>query len=242
MLGYFFRWRAARQPFPEAWREILRMNVPFYPRLDAAARERFETKLKIFARTKHFIPTKDMAIDDTVVVTISAAAARLVMNLPGEHYQRLTEIVVYKSHYQHKEQGGTVVFGEAHTWGTVVLSYDAVIAGLKNKDDGHNTGMHEFAHVLDIVDGQFDGTPVLDEIAAYQPWAKTMGKAFFALRDKSERRAVLRRYGATNEAEFFAVATEAFFEKPRQMQKRHQELYDVLVAYYRIDPAAEAEP
>jgi Mlc titration factor MtfA (ptsG expression regulator) len=239
MLGMFFRWRAAKAPFPEAWRAIVKERVPFYTRLDPSAKERFEHKLKIFARTKHFIGAQGMQIDDTVIVTISAAAARLVMNLPNEHYQRLTEIIVYESHYQHEKKGEGAVFGEAHTWGTVVLSFEAVLAGLKNAEDGHNTAMHEFAHVLDIADGQFDGTPVLREMAAYQPWARTMGEAFFRLRHKTERRAVLRSYGATNEAEFFAVATEAFFEKPVQMRARHKALYDVLVDYYRIDPAAE---
>lgn len=239
MIGWFFRWRAGRKPFPEHWRAILGEHVPFYKRLDAESRARFEQKLKIFAKTKYFIAAQDFHIDETVIVLISAAAARLVMNLPNEHYQRLTEVVVYKSHYQHKDDKEGVVFGEAHTWGTVVLSYDAVRAGLQNGQDGQNTAMHEFAHVLDIQDGAFDGTPILHELAAYSPWSRVMGTAFDRLRNKAERRAVLRRYGATNEAEFFAVATEAFFEKPVQMKERHKELYEVLSAYYRIDPAAE---
>ena len=243
IVDWYRRRRAARAPFPEAWREILRARVPFYARLDGAARERFEDKLKVFARTKAFIPAGGMAIDDAVVVTIAAAAARLSMNIPGEHYERLTEIVVYPTHYRHPDgDGATVVFGEAHRFGTVVLSWDAVTGGLANPVDGHDTALHELAHVLDVEDGQFDGTPQLPGLAACAPWARVMSREFLRLRGGKRglrARGALRRYGATNEAEFFAVATEAFFEKPGQLRRRHPELYQVLAEYYRADPAAE---
>ena len=99
---------------------------------------------------------------ERVRVLVAAAAARLAMNLPGEPYGRLTEVVVYPSHYVHPGQAGGVVFGEAHRHGTVVLSWEAVLQGFKNEEDGHNVALHELAHVLDAADGAFDGTPVLD--------------------------------------------------------------------------------
>ena len=244
LIDWFRRRRALAEPFPEAWREILREKVPFYRRFRATALHRFEDKLKVFARTKHFIPAGDFTIDDTVKVMIAAGAARLVMNLPGEHYARLTEIVVYGSAYHHGDKEH-VILGEAHGWGTVVLAFDAVRQGLANSEDGHDTAMHEFAHVLDVADGAFDGTPILRSFAAYAPWVRVMSREYTSMKSRCgrERRTVMRRYGATNEAEFFAVATEAFFEKPRQMKEKHPELYEVLRDHYEIDPLAElADP
>ena len=132
-----------------------------------------------------------------------------------------------------------VILGEAHTWGTVVLSWDSVTQGLADPRDGHDTATHEFAHVLDIADGRFDGTPVLSGHGRYAPWARVMTRHFERLRKgrRPEGR-VLRDYGATNEAEFFAVATEAFFEKPEQMKAKTPELYEELRQFYGWDPAA----
>jgi len=239
LIDWVRRKRAGRRPFPEHWRDILRARVPFYPRLTDQERDRFECKLKVFVLTKAFVPAGGMKIDDEVRVVIGAAAARLTMNLPGEHYQRLTEIVVYPAHYKHPKRDGVVVFGEAHRFGTVVLSYQAVEGGFSNERDGHNTALHEFAHALDAADGAFDGTPVLSKMSAYAPWAEVMSAAYLRLR-KRRCRSVLRAYGATNEAEFFAVATEAFFEKPRQLKQEQPDLFALLSGYYRVDPCGSA--
>jgi MtfA peptidase len=238
IIEHFRRKSAAKKPFPEEWRAILRSKVPFYRKLPPEWIERFEEKLKVFYHTKYFIPAGGMEITEEVKVVISAAAARLIMNMPDEHYQRLTEIIVYPSHYKHPGKDEVIVYGEAHHWGTVVLSYQAVLAGLHNPTDGHETAGHEFAHVLDIADGAFDGTPMLDSSGCYKPWAHTMSDEFFALREKDEehKKSVLRKYGATNEAEFFAVATETFFEKPQQLKAKHPELYQLLSNYYKLDP------
>jgi Mlc titration factor MtfA (ptsG expression regulator) len=227
---------AAREPFPEAWRVILRRRVPFYDRLDESTRDRFEHKLKVFVRTKEFQGARDFAVDDEVRVVIAATAARLVTNLADEHYERLSTIVVYASHYKHPDCEH-VIFGEANDRGAVVLSWEAVLRGLDDPRDGHDTATHEFAHALDVEDGAFDGAPQL-EGAAYAPWARVMTSAYDGLRRRKKRaRPVLRDYAGKNPAEFFAVSTEAFFEKPRQMKEKHPALYEQLAAYYRCDPA-----
>ncbi|NUO53656.1 MAG: zinc-dependent peptidase [Polyangiaceae bacterium] len=240
LIDWVRRRLAAREPFPDAWREILRRRVPFYRGFDASQRGRFEDKLKVFLLTKSFEGVKGFVVDDEVKVVISAAAARLVMNLPDEHYDRLVEIVVYESHFKHHEEKGVVVLGQAYGPGTVVLSWEAVVGGLENPDDGHDTATHELAHALDAGDGEFDGTPELSTFEAYSPWTNVMSAAYRRLRERTrlDGREVLRDYGATNEAEFFAVATEAFFEKPKQMRRKHPELYETLKSYYRADPAA----
>jgi Mlc titration factor MtfA (ptsG expression regulator) len=236
---------AAREPFPSAWREILERRVPFYRVMDAETRLAFEHKLKIFVRTKSFEGARGFRIDDEVRVVIGATAARLVTNLPHEHYEDLVSIIVYPSHYKHPDGHGAgtggIVFGEANDRGSVVLSWDAVVHGLANPKDGHDTATHEFAHVLDIEDGAMDGTPELPSEQAYAKWARVMTSAYAGLRRrKSRARPVLRDYGATNEAEFFAVATEAFFEKPSRMKQEQPALYAVLSDFYRCDPAAGA--
>ena len=231
---------AARKPFPGHWRKILSDDVPFYHQLSERNRVRLEEKLKIFALTKHFEGAGGMEVNERVEVVISACAARLTLNLPDEHYSRLRAIIVYPGAYHHPGRDD-IVLGEMSGRGTMVLSWQAVVHGLKNTEDGLNTAFHEFAHALDLEDGMFDGTPILESLCAYAPWVKIMTHYYDDLRDGRRRKRMLRRYGATNEAEFFAVATEAFFEKPRQLRKRKRDLYDLLSDYYNSDPAAELE-
>lgn len=117
----------------------------------------------------------------------------------------------------------------------------SVVAGLRYVCDGHDTALHEFAHVLDKGGGSFTGTPRLRANEHYRPWAEVMSRNFLALQaGKAPQRLVLREYGATNEAEFFAVATESFFERPRQMRSLTPDLYQELQRFYGFDPAAES--
>ncbi len=235
------RRRLAKRPFPDEWHEHIEHYVGFARQLDTALRERFHTYLKVFAWEKHFFGANGMEITDEVRVVISAAAVRLVLHLDLSYYDRLTEIIVYPSHFRHPDSDDdTVVFGEAHAWGTVVLSWEAVLHGLGNTRDGHDTATHEFAHVLDRADGSFDGTPELHKWSHYRAWAEVMSGHFDKLRDRGRaQRKSLRDYGGINEAEFFAVATEAFFEKPVQMREHTPDLYEELKRFYRFDPAGE---
>ena len=229
-----------RREFPPQWLVHLQRHVPFFARMEADHKERFLGMVHAFVLEKHFIGAGGQEIDDEVRIVIAAAAVRLVLHLSLSYYDRLTEIVVYPAHYQHPDDDGTVVLGEAHAWGTVVLSYSAVLQGLANPRDGHDTATHEFAHVLDRADGQFDGTPQLRAGDHYRAWAQVMSTHYLQLRQRRgrRRRSPLRDYGAINEAEFFAVATETFFEKPTQLQEQAPELYEELRRFYRHDPAS----
>jgi len=243
MLGW---WKAhkrakwAADPFPPGWLAHLDSNVPFFGCIGEPERTRFLGMVHAFVREKYWIGAAELDVSDEMRVTIAAAAVRLVLHLDLAVYNDLTEIVVYPGAYQHPKSDG-IILGEAHTWGTVVLSWPAVLRGLRNPEDGHDTATHEFAHVLDIASGTFNGTPRLHDRDDYRPWAVVLDRHFRRLQraGRAERK-VLRDYGATNEAEFFAVATEAFFEKPRQMKQRLPELYDVLAKLYRLDTAADA--
>jgi Mlc titration factor MtfA (ptsG expression regulator) len=204
-------------------------------------KDRFFEYLKIFEAEKYFTGAGGMEITDEVRVVISACAVRLILNLDMSYYDRLTEIIVYPSAYKHPDETGAVL-GEAAPWGTVVLSWSSVLHGLADPRDGHTTALHEFAHVLDRTDGVFDGTPKLRSRADYRPWVEVMSRHYLALRKRKRlERKVLRMYGANNEAEFFAVATESYFEKPRQMKKILPDLYEEMREFYGGDPAAEAE-
>ncbi|MBW1807792.1 MAG: zinc-dependent peptidase [Deltaproteobacteria bacterium] len=230
-----------RLEFPSQWYAILEEKVPFYQAYSDEQRERFCTLVKIFVWEKHFIGAQGMEITDEVKVVIAASACRLILNLGIKYYNRLTEIVVYPYVYTHPDQEG-VIYGEAHAWGTVVLSWPAVMHGIQNPYDGEATGAHEFAHVLDRADGVFDGTPLLRTGAAYGPWVRVMSRHFLALQKRNKKqRKVLRMYGATNEAEFFAVATESYFEKPEKMKRLTPELYQVMLRFYGPDLGSSSQ-
>jgi Mlc titration factor MtfA (ptsG expression regulator) len=112
-----------------------------------------------------------------------------------------------------------------------------VISGVSDFTDGENVVLHEFAHQLDSLSGNTNGAPPLRN-NSYGTWSKVLSEEFKELRDDVYHRhkTVMNKYGATNPAEFFAVATETFFEKPQQLYLKHRELYDELRHYYQVDP------
>lgn len=230
------RLRFRARALPERWEEIAVARYPFVNEIDDDERERFFEHLKVFVWRVYWEGAGGLTVTDEMRVVVAGAAARLARNLPLSVYDHLTTIILYPSHYVHQDREG-IVFGEANHWGTVVLSWDAVTHGIENPGDGHDTALHELAHVLDFGDGAFDGTPILED-GDYRGWATAFSRSFHELqRTQGKRRSVLRAYGATNEAEFFAVATEAFFEKPAQLRKKAPDLYEELKGYYRVDPA-----
>lgn len=224
---------------PTAWLQIIEYHHRFAKAYDQQELERFYTHLKVFAWEKHWVGARGLEVTDEMRVVISGLAARLSHNLDLDIYDRLSEVVIYPSHYVHSSRDA-IIYGEAHHWGTVVLSWDAVTHGIKDPHDGHDTALHEFAHVIDVADGWFDGTPQLREGKDYQVWANVLGKAYAQLK-RAPQRGIVRAYGATNEAEFFAVSTEAFFERPQHLLREDPALYAQLKKFYGADPAAKAK-
>jgi Mlc titration factor MtfA (ptsG expression regulator) len=137
----------------------------------------------------------------------------------------------------HVLEGEDARLGEAWRDGVVILAWDEVKCGAADVRDGQNVVLHEFAHQLDQQDGTADGTPVLESRSQYMSWARVLGAEYERLRRNAwlGRPGLLDEYGATDPAEFFAVATECFFEKPKELRRKHPELYDELLAYYRLD-------
>lgn len=240
------------QPFPPAWLEIIQRNVPMYAHLAPDDQAELLRRVLVFCAEKQFEGAGGLEMTDEIRVTIAAQACVLLLRLDeDEYYPRLRSIVVYPSAYRvPREQrdgalvheGDAVHLGESWQHGAVVLSWSSARRGAADPRDGQNVILHEFAHQLDQEDGAADGTPELERWAFYAPWARVLSEHYLALRDAASHggKTVLDTYGATNEAEFFAVATEAFFERPTLLRARHPELYEELARYFGQDPAAAA--
>ena len=240
------------RPFAEKWARILARNIPRYHCLPPADREELEEHIQVFLAEKRFEGAAGLVITDEIRVTIAAQACMLLLHRDTDYYPGLSSIIVYPHEYftRHTErapggfvhEGKQARLGESSTRGAVVLSWDHARAGASDVDDCRNVVFHEFAHQLDAEDGRVDGVPLLPQRSSYIAWARILGKEYEQLRQRTARgyTTLLDRYAATNPAEFFAVATECFFQSPVRMSDEHPELYEELKAYYRQDPAAQA--
>ena len=252
MFGWFKNRRRKRlrsQPFPPTWLTIIKKNVPIYNRLPQADQEELQGHIQIFLDEKYFEGCGGLELTEEIKVTIAAQACLLLLHRETDYYPRLITILVYPHAYVAKslepigggvvQEGETVRLGEAWKSGVAVLSWDDVSRGASDLHDGHNVVLHEFAHLLDHEDGSADGAPILEHRSQYVTWARVLSDEYDQLRRDTElgRTDVLDEYGATNPAEFFAVATECFFEKPIQLRRKHPQLYEELKRYYRQDPA-----
>jgi hypothetical protein len=247
------RKKLLRTPFPAAWDAFLSHNVAHYRWLDDRERQDLRDLVRVFVAEKHWEGCGGLVLTDEVRVTIAAQACLLVLNLPHELYRNVSSILVYPSTVVTPKrrlgafevalepvEGPLPILGQAQLRGPVILVWDAVKRTARHPESGHNVVYHEFAHKLDMLDGRADGTPPLHGRTEYQRWSRVCSQEYLALREQTKRgrHSLLDTYGATNEAEFFAVATEQFFDQPGPLRSRHPELYGVLQAFYRQDPAA----
>src|SRR5829696_3370773 len=245
------RERVRAQPFPAHWRTIIDSNLAVFRRLPPHDQAELLGHVQVFLAEKHFEGCGGLELTDEIRVTIAAQACLLLLHRDTDYYPKLTSILVYPSTYvvpgEYAVEGGVWEEGDepylGHTQqnlSALVLAWDSALGGARAIDDGENVVFHEFAHQLDFESGDTDGTPPLESSARYASWARVLGAEFDALRHASESGSptVLDDYGAENPAEFFAVATEAFFERPVELRAKHAALYDELRAFYRQDPAA----
>jgi Mlc titration factor MtfA (ptsG expression regulator) len=248
MLGWFRRRRRKKLlavPFPAPWREILE-RYPFYRGLDDNERAQLEAILRILVAEKSWEGI-GLELTDEIRVTVAGAAALLLLEIEHEYFEDVTSILIYPTTFRRVPQHGVSgvpegeapsLLGEAWYRGPVRLAWDTSLQGVLNAEDGGNVILHEFAHRLDMLDGFVDGTPQLKDREHYAAWTRVMTEEFERLQGKRRGKSMLDPYGRTNEGEFFAVATEAFFEKPRQMKQKHPQLYDLLRDYFQQDPEA----
>jgi Mlc titration factor MtfA (ptsG expression regulator) len=242
-----------RKGLPEDWRAIVETNVAVWQRLDDEEQESLRERCEGLLRHKHWEASGGFALTEEMRVTVAALAALLVMNLDLREYEEVSAIILYPSAMQSRGEyagpvAGTVsdgvvpVIGQAHDRrGPVLLAWDEALAAARNPGTGHNVVFHEFAHKLDMADNLLDGTPPMRERADLARWVEVCTEAFQALRSGIDR-PPLQPYGATNPSEFFAVATEAFFDVPVALRHNEPDLYDVMRTYYQQDPAARMSP
>jgi Mlc titration factor MtfA (ptsG expression regulator) len=251
MLNFLHRKRRRRLResfFPPQWLRYVQDNFPLYQRLSVADQQELLGHIQVFLAEKNFEGCGGLELTDEIRVSIAAQACLLLLHRQTDYYPKVVSILVYPRSYVartvKRDAAGfvseelTARRGEAWSHGAVVLSWDDVRRGAADIHDGHNVVLHEFAHQLDQESGAAEGLPLLERRSMYVAWARILGAAFHELqRDVQQGRStVMDAYGATNPAEFFAVATESFFEKPAQLKQKHPDLYAELAEYYQQDP------
>ncbi len=250
MLGRLRRWFTPPDPvFDPQWRATLTHEFEHWNALEPTEITRMETLIATFVRDTTWEAAHGFELTDDIKVLIAAQASMLLLGLEIDEYPQLTSVIVHPStvrlHGEHSS-GGSVrssgvqtLAGQAHYRGPVVLSWSAARRGARFPAGGENVVYHEFAHQLDMLDGITDGTPPLGDEAARLRWVEVCTAAYDTVRAQGSP--VLRPYAGTNPAEFFAVATEVFFNWPVDLRVHELALYAEMQAFYRQDPAARAE-
>lgn len=241
-----------KRPFPPEWEVFVRANVPHYNVLDDAEHAELHAVMQVFLEEKQWEGCGGLDLTDEIRVTIAAEACLLQLGLPHDYYRNVESILIYPSTVVIPEHHPGVfervdspmedtipILGQAFARGPVILVWDAVLHGARHPEQGHNVVFHEFAHKLDMLDGTADGTPPLANAEQLAEWVVVCSREFLRLRELAGKghKTFLDAYGAKNEAEFFAVATEEFFDRPIELLKHVPELYHVLSGYYQQDPA-----
>jgi hypothetical protein len=246
------RKKLTQTPFPSAWEDIIRRNVAHYCMLENAERAHLRALIQVFIAEKDWEGCGGLELTDEIRVTISAQACLLLLGLPHNYYRNVESIIVYPSTVVPPQRKPGFfentfapvelehpIIGQAFQQGPLIIIWDAALHGGRHPELGHNVVYHEFAHKLDMLDGAADGTPPLRDRAEYRDWVQTCSREYLRLKHDVEKgkKSFLNAYGATSEAEFFAVATEQFFDQPRLMIERVPDLYRVLQEYYRQNPS-----
>lgn len=229
------RRRLLDDPFPDEWRRTLERRYDHYRRLPPDLRRRFEDDLRVFlAETR--ITGVETEVTDELRLLVSASAVTLSVGWPEFEWDAVTEVLLYPQDFgrDYSFEGGDLA-GQAHPWGTVILSAPSLRESFARPDDAFHVGLHEFSHVLDMEQGRFDGIPVGFPGAHVQDWVDVMDDEMERLR---RGRSVIDSYGSEEPAEFLAVTVEAFFEVPLELRRHHRRLYGLLRDYFQQDPAA----
>ncbi len=232
---------------------VAQARMPHWAMLDDDERARLGDLVRWLVRRKHFEAARGFALTQDIVIAIASQAALLVLGLDRTAYRDVRAVIVHPRTITTTgprattmagvvADGPLAVLGHANDHrGPVVIAWDAVRNDARHPERGHNVVIHEFAHKIDLADGRFDGTPAFDDRADRSEWIDVCTREFRRLRRRDEPDPVLRDYAGTNPSEFFAVVTEAFFEKPVDLRSAKPELYDILRRFYRQDPALRAE-
>ena len=232
------------QPFPAEWEAVLQREVVFFRTLDPGEQGRFRRELQVFIGEKRITGIKQQ-LDTTTRVLAAASAIIPIFGFPEWEWDQINEVLVYPDRFDREfafENGdqrqtlGMVGTGALNR--LMILSKPDLLAGFRNAGDKRNVGVHEFAHLLDKSDGTIDGLPAVGlDRAAIGPWIDLVRRKMEQMRRGDSD---INPYGLTNEAEFFAVASEYFFERPGVMERKHPELYAMLSRVFNQNPGDRA--
>jgi Mlc titration factor MtfA (ptsG expression regulator) len=237
--------------FHEEWVHYLHANIPLYSKLPESLQLGLHQKITLFLSTTTFEGSLGLDLSNEMILSVAAQACVLVLSHDEPPYSELKKVILYPSSFTSiietmDDDDGIfnehIVECDGESWedGTVRLAWDAVCHGARNISDGDNVTFHEFAHQLDARDGDTDGVPLLSSPEAYKTWATVLGEhcSDFIECVINGEETVLDPYAATNPGEYFAVATESFFEQPQALKTRRPTLYATLQDFYQLDPAS----
>ncbi len=239
---------------PDSWVEAFKKDFPRFFELPGDLQQALGGVAQVLASEKNFEACGGLEeVTGEMRAIICIQAALPIVHLPNHrYYPELKSILVYPTAFRdgghrrfglHEEEDRGVLLGESWQTGSIILSWESVVAGGRNADDGMNVTIHEFAHQLDQINGT-DGVPILASREAYRQWAKVFERNYEELVEEVNEgkgpEPLIDPYGATNPAEFFAVASETFFEEAAALAEEHPDLYEQLKEFYRLDPASWA--
>jgi Mlc titration factor MtfA (ptsG expression regulator) len=238
------QFRLPNEPVPAEWRTILAANVPLSRHLTGDEQDRLLRVARLLLEEVPFEGCGGLTLTDEIRVSIAANAALLVFRLPFPRFTKLIRVLVYpdtfvpkkyESPHDREAIDSDPSLGQALMSGVIVLSWEDVRRDVLDHPLRGNVVLHEMAHILDAEDGLFDGTPVFDDMAQGAEWAQVLDREFGRLQDavNAGEETPLDDYGARNHAEFFAVATEAFYCQPDRLRERLPALYDQLQRFFR---------
>lgn len=216
--------------------------------LDEGERRHLEDLVRVFLADKRWEGSRGFELTEKIRVLIAAQACLLLLGLDHDHYRTVRTIVVHPSTIVLSGprstgipgvvvDGPMPIAGQTSATGPVLLAWNAVSDGARHPERGHNVVYHEFAHRLDMLDGVVNGTPPLPDRETVKRWVEVCTRVYEQVKS-GVALPPMRDYAAVSPAEFFAVATEGFFDRPTQLQALYPDLYDVLAGFYRQDPAA----
>lgn len=232
---YRRRRRLLALPFPERWRRLLEERCDHYDRLPEPLRRRFEDDLRLFLAERR-ISGVGIEVDEELRLLVAASAVTLSLGWPDYEWDQVTEVLLYRQDFDRDYSlEDPELSGQAHPWGTVILSAPALRESFADPDDGFHVGFHEFAHLLDVSQAHFDGIPPGLRGGREREWLELREREMERLR---KGKSALDPYGAEDPVEFMAVAVETFFEAALELRQRHRELYALLRDYFGQDPAA----
>ncbi len=233
------------KPWPRDWELWLQDNFAHYRLLSETQKERIKNVSRVLIAQKAWQGCDRLEVTEEMKLGIAAQAALLLLGLEHDYFGRVESIVVFPKPFESRwgpwedQKGrGPILAGQAVDYGTVYLSWSTVLSQMRNRAGGSNLVIHEFAHQLDFLDGYTNGTPVLSDGEQTRRWRQVMSTEFSRLKDdlQARRPTFLGSYAATNDTEFFSVASERFFLLPARLKRHHPDLYEVLAEFYRVDP------